>query len=447
MSDLFHNEGAEENILYLLMVDDDLQKQIIPKLIPEEFSSIIYQNVFRVISGMYSEKKAIDLVSVSAELDGMYDNDTALMYEQELVRVLRRDNFQAKYDYKRYIEIVKETAVRRTLLNIIENAKDELLNTQDDTSAILEQTRQSLRDIVVTNHSWRPISQVMNSTFAALERKAKGEELAVPSGISPLDGCTAGFFKGELTIIGARPAVGKSAMGAHIAMAAAEKGFNVGICSREMSEVQYGTRIISRNTDVNNTHMRNGELTDDEWDQIVRVIGPTSSLPVHFMFSTRYIEDLRMEVQKQVDSGQLDLLLVDYVQLMQSKQRFEKDYLRIAYVSKMLKDMTVDFNIAIIALAQVGRSVDKDMPSLADLRGSGDLEQDADNVIFMHRPADANDRYVHPKDRASFDNLKDNGLQYIVLNIAKQRQGQTGAVAVVFDPSHMRYVPILREGA
>ena len=163
------------------------------------------------------------------------------------------------------------------------------------------------------------------------------------------------------------------------------------------------------------------------------------------MFSTRFIEDLRMEVQNKVDRGKLDLLVVDYLQLLQSKQRFEKDYQRIAYVSKMLKDMTTDLNIAIIALAQVGRSSDGSMPTLSELRGSGDIEQDADNVIFMHKPESSNDRFVHPDHRGVPEALAQKGMNYIALNVAKQRQGETGTIAVVFHPARMQFTEFTAE--
>ena len=154
-----------------------------------------------------------------------------------------------------------------------------------------------------------------------------------------------------------------------------------------------------------------------------------------------------MEVQKKVDANELDMLIVDYVQLMQTKQRFDKDYMRIAYVSKMLKDMTTDYNIAIIGLAQVGRASEGSMPTLAELRGSGDLEQDADNVMFLHRPEDQFDKYVNPADQALFAIAEQKGMQYVVINVAKQRQGQTGSTAVIFDPARMRFTAIERQAS
>jgi replicative DNA helicase len=205
-----------------------------------------------------------------------------------------------------------------------------------------------------------------------------------------------------------------------------------------MSDVQYGTRVLARTAEIRNHALRNGSFSDDEWEQITEAMMLHGSLPVEFMFSTRYIEDLRMEVQKKVDGDGLDLLVVDYMQLMQSKQRFRQDFERIAYVSKTLKDMTIDLNIAIIALAQVGRAAQGDMPTLAELRGSGDIEQDADNIIFMHKP-EPGDQYIHPEDRDKLAGWEMMQMRYIALNLAKQRQGDIGTVHLIFNPAKMTF--------
>ena len=266
----------------------------------------------------------------------------------------------------------------------------------------------------------------------------------MPYGIQMLDKHMAGLHRGELTVIGARPAVGKSALGAYIAVSAAEAGYRVGICSREMTDVQYGVRLLANRTQVDPMRMRTGEIRDADWEDITEALGHFGTQPIDFLFTTRNVEDLRMEVQKRVDSEGLDVLVVDYMQLLQTRERFEKDYLRVGYVSKTLKDMTVDFNIAVVALAQVGRSSDGDMPTLAELRGSGDIEQDADNVIFMHRPK-PDEKCVDPADRDMIHGLEMQNLRYIALDIAKQRQGETMTTSVIFDPARMRFTGIARE--
>lgn len=438
----FFNEKAERSILAYIATDaaaDDL----IAQFVASDFYVESHRQIFAAMQKLYAEKKPVDLITLSDAMRSLYGPAEPTLTDA-LVQIISENQFGAAFTAKNHCEIIKAAALRRQLSEIIDKAKADLLDSGNDTAAVLDTTRQSLRDLVITGHSWKSMADILIETYDALERRAKGEEPSMPSGIRDLDANTTGFHKGELTIIGARPAVGKSAFGAYIALSTAKQGYKVGIVSREMTAPQYGTRILSSGTDVENAKLRTGSLDPDDWDQIVDAMSLFSSLNVSFMFSTRYIEDLRMEVQKQVDAGNLDLLVVDYVQLMQSRQRFDKDYLRIAYVSKALKDMTVDLNIAIIALAQVGRSADGAMPTLSELRGSGDLEQDADNVIFLHRPRDASDRFIRPSDRAMFGNLENNGMQYIAINIAKQRQGRIGTVPVIFNPARMRFTAIER---
>jgi replicative DNA helicase len=213
-----------------------------------------------------------------------------------------------------------------------------------------------------------------------------------------------------------------------------------------MTDVQYGIRILAKGTSVSNMRMRTGDLSEKDWEQLTDSMMLYSNHDIRFMFSTKYIEDLRAEVEAMKEQDGLDMLIVDYVQLLQTKQRFDKDYQRIGFISKALKDMSTELNIAVIALAQVGRSTEGDMPSLSELRGSGDLEQDADNVLFLHRPEEADDRWVKPSERGVFDAIQSMKCQYIVMNVAKQRQGETGPVTCMFNPRAMLFEPIGKEG-
>lgn len=442
MADTFFNEKAERLVIAAFITDTDCQKDI-PQLVKADFFNPDIQKLFAAILSLYIDKKTIDLVTLSDRLRQMYGNEeTALL--NLAIDVVKEGEVIARYRCKDHIAIIKDLSLRRTIFDIMGSAKDELMHSENETSTVLEKVRQALRDITVTSHTWMSLNEVLAETYAVLEKRSRGDEAIMPSGIATLDRCTTGFHKGELTIIGARPAVGKSALGAHIALMTAQNGYKVGICSREMTSVQYGTRILSRDADIDNQKMRTGELDVDDWGKIASVLGLYSNMNVSFMFSTRFIEDLRMEVQRKVDMGEMDMLVVDYLQLMQSKQRFEKDYQRIGYISKMLKDMTTDFNISVVALAQVGRGSEGSMPTLAELRGSGDIEQDADNVIFMHKPTDVEDKYVRPSDKEMYQNLANGGMQYMVLGVAKQRQGETGAVSVVFNPARMRFMAIDR---
>ena len=441
-AETFCNLDAERNVLAFIATNKS-NREILTALTGGEFFTEQCKQIFTVMQWLAAEKKPIDMVTTATALTERY-GDNGDILANYLMDCITKKICNTEWQARHYCEIIKSTAMRRRIFEIVDKAKNDLLDDTNDAATVLDSTRQTLRDIVVTKHAWESMNDVMLTTFETIEKKSKGEDPSMPSGIATLDKITTGFHKGELTILGARPAVGKSALGAHIALSTAAKGYKIGICSREMTAAQYGARVLARATDVDNAKIRSGNLDENEWAQLSDAMVEYSNMNISFMFSTRYIEDLRMEVQKKVDSGDLDLLVVDYVQLMQTKQKFDKDYMRIAYVSKMLKDMTIDYNIAILALAQVGRSSEGTMPTLAELRGSGDLEQDADNVMFMHRPKDADDKYVNPEDKQMFFNLKSKGMQYMAINIAKQRQGETGTVAVVFNPARMQFTAISR---
>lgn len=437
----FYNLDAEKSVLTIFSTGR--HDKLVAELNPQDFHDSDHRQLFTAMSALVVDHKQVNLPSVAESLTRLFGSDDLAAKLIEIIADTRGTQISGEFTLKQNIEILKSLSSRRALYAIVSEARDELLDGTNDTTAVLDKTRQSLRDMQVTGHSWKSMSEVLLNTFSMFERKFRGEEKSMPSGIPPLDRLTSGLHKGELTVLGARPAVGKSALGAHMALSVAKAGYKVAICSREMSDVQYGTRVISRTADVRNQAMRRGDFTDGEWDQITDAMSLYSNLPIEFMFSTRYIEDLRLEVQRKVDTDGLDVLVVDYMQLMQTKQRFNKDFERIAHVSKTLKDMTIDLNIAIIALAQVGRAAQGDMPTMAELRGSGDIEQDADNIIFMHKP-EAGDPYIDPRDRDVVPGLEMQGLRYITLNLAKQRQGDVGVVNLIFNPAKMFFTEIAR---
>lgn len=443
----FYNEEAEKNLLAFFALKRECA-DLIPTLAAADLYVKAHRSIYAVMQTLYTAKRPIDLVTVADALNAKYGAKNGGILADMLANcVVNKTALPTSFVTKSYIDIIKAAAMRRRLLEILEHAKNDLLDSTNETDVVLDTTRKNLSDMIVSKHAWESMPDVLLQTYDTLERRSKGEEPSMASGVSTLDKLTTGFHRGELTILGARPAVGKSALGAYIALSTAKQGYKVGIVSREMTAPQYGTRILAQGVDIPNDKLRTGDLNPDDWTQLAEAMSLYSPLNVSFIFSARYIEDLRVEVQKKVDAGELDMLVVDYVQLMQSKQRFDADYQRIAYVSKALKDMTIDFNIAIIALAQVGRSSAGTMPNLAELRGSGDLEQDADNVIFLHRPEDASDRYVCPEDKNAFDALEKKGLQYMAISVAKQRQGKTGCIPVVFHPDRMTFTPISRQEA
>lgn len=441
----FQNGEFERNILGYIASSKN-GKAIFEILKASDFNYKEHATIYSTMLALFNAGKSIDLVSVAGALLESPENDKL---DELLADCVATKICSTEWQALQYIESMKKMAFRRSLFNIFETEKAALLEDTNDAENIIESARQKLRDLAsLSNYSWMDMMSVLINAHEHIEKVDKGEEKAIPTGVFGLDSFMMGLHKGELTILGARPAVGKSALGMHIALAAAEAGFKVGVCSREMTDIQYGTRVLARDVSFPTERLRKGGLEDGDWEQINDSYSHYANLDVSFTFQTSTAEDLRMEVQKKVDSNEIDFLVVDYVQLMQTKRKFEMDYQRIGYVTKMLKDMSVKFNIAILALAQVGRSSEGSMPTMAELRGSGDIEQDADNIIFMHRPSDPKDKSIDPRDEDLFKtllaNTNQNKPQYIALETAKQRQGNIGCTSVLFYPGNMTYKPIER---
>ncbi len=436
-----YDEQAEKSALGCLIEYENTRASIM-ELTESDFYLDSSKRIFVALRDMYVAHQAIDLVTLFDKCRELYGNDEMMAPMLECARYGITSALM-----KSYVAILKRTAARRKAIEIMQRGADDLMDMGNDAAAIIEFTRTALRDLAYSNHGWMSMQDMMMATYDYLEKRCRGEEQMITCGVSSIDNAIGGFFAGELTIIGARPAVGKSAFGATVAIGAAKQGIKVCVCSREMSAEQYGQRILSHFSLVDGMKLRKATLEEADWMQLGDALNQACRLPASFIFSVSTVEDLRAEVQKKVDKGECDMLIVDYLQIMRTKQRFDADHLRVAYISKMLKDMTLDLHIPIIALAQVKRFAGggrAKMPTLEDLKDSGAIEQDADGVIFLHKPEDTEDPYVDSRDYALFNSLKETDLQYMAFGIAKQRQGATGYTNAVFNPSVMRYTAVDR---
>jgi len=436
----FASQEAEESVLYTMLTSGNASS-ILTEVSESDFYFDEHVKLFRAIQVAAVERKNVDFVTVDAAIGKLFPDEQSHL-TSVMLGAAGGGYFTSNVDD--YIAIVKELAQRRQTIKAIEEVAAQLRDPLTDMSVILEKLRAESSRTASSKHTWENMTDVMIATFEYLEKRSKGDTKAVTTGISNVDALVGGFFGGEMTVIGARPSVGKSAFGANIAIEAAKKGFKVGVVSREMTDIQFGQRMLAREGYIDGMKLRRAELDEEDWVSVGECLSILAPLPITFMFSVKTVEDLRLEVQRKVEKGELDMLIVDYLQLMHSAKKFKEDYLRVGYISKALKDMAVDFDIPVIALAQVNRDTDGQMPTLKSLRSSGDIEQDADGVIFLHRPSDAHDPYVDPRDKEYFSMYDGKGLTYICIGVAKQRQGATGKACVLFDSAHMRYYPIDR---
>lgn len=401
-----------------------------------------HRRIYQAIRLMYERKEPIDLITLDAEMTRLYPNE---QFTSDLLKAICDGMYYC--NFKQYVEMLKQASLRRKLVELADEMATSARDVTVDVTVLTDQVRAKLRDMIQTQSEWRSMTDVMVATFEDIDKRQKGEIVGIKSGVHDIDRATGGFFPGELAVIGARPAVGKSAFGLQIAVEAAVHGSKVCFVSCEMVDSQFGQRLISNTTKIDGMKLRGAQLESDDWEQIVEVMSQYSALPISFTFGTKTIEDLRNDVQRKVDLGECDLVVVDYLQLLKTKRRFDIEHERVGYISHALKQMTTDFKIPVVALAQAKRQNNNGRarcPVLDDLRSSGDIEQDADAVIFLHRPDDSSDPAVEERDKPYFNTITGNGLQYIAFSVAKQRQGQTGIIGAIFDPAHMRYISMER---
>ena len=268
------------------------------------------------------------------------------------------------------------------------------------------------------------IQKIADATLEIENNWKNQSDYSLYTGIYDLDSMICGLHKQELTIIGARPGVGKTTLALQIAEKIAGNDKNVLFVSLEMSDTQLIQKMIARTGNVKSYKMRMGTIEDEDWNKISRAIQKLSDLNFNTNSKIRTIQRLELEARKLKNRGKLDLLIIDYIQLLKSKDKFNSREQEVADISRRLKLISLELDIPVIALCQLNRNASNNEPNLSDLRESGSLEQDADNVIFLHQ--------------------EDPESNIVTLKIAKQRAGETGKLAVMFKKDISTFINLER---
>lgn len=268
------------------------------------------------------------------------------------------------------------------------------------------------------------IQKIADATLEIENNWKNQSDYSLYTGIYDLDSMICGLHKQELTIIGARPGVGKTTLALQIAEKIAGNDKNVLFVSLEMSDTQLIQKMIARTGNVKSYRMRMGTIEDEDWNKISRAIQKLSDLNFNTNSKIRTIQRLELEARKLKNRGKLDLLIIDYIQLLKSKDKFNSREQEVADISRRLKLISLELDIPVIALCQLNRNASNNEPNLSDLRESGSLEQDADNVIFLHQ--------------------EDPESNIVTLKIAKQRAGETGKLAVMFKKDISTFINLER---
>ena len=427
---------AEKSLLGAILLSDDVMAEVLTLLRPGDFYEQRHQAIFQAMSDLYDQHRPIDLRTLTAELK----KQKKLKEVGGAPYLVELSNFvPAAAHAKAYAEIVEKAATRRKLIkagnNIAEKAYQEDANV-DDLVGEAERELFEVSDKIVKS-DYVPMDQLLAEAMERIAelQKNKGVLRGLKTGFADLDKKTAGFQKGDLIIVGARPAMGKTTFAQNLAYNIANiNKRGVLFFSMEMAANEIVDRMISDIADVDNWRMRTGNLSDEEFSRVGDALGEIDELPIYIDdTSAMTIAELRNKARRAVHDHDIGVVIVDYLQLMNGSDRYAGNRVQeVTEISRGLKVLARELEIPVVALAQLSRNVtgrDDPRPVLSDLRESGSIEQDADLVMFLHRI----DYYKKPEE-------EDTNITELL--IRKHRHGAIGVIELYFDGEKSRFMSL-----
>ncbi len=419
-----HNVEAEEAVLGSLLIDPEALFRVSPFLKPDDF--YIRKNgwIYETILTLQERREPIDFVTLCDELErqGRLEEIGGAAYVTHLINAV-----PSAIHVEAYGHIVEQDAIRRRLINAASRIAQLAYQEDQDIDQTVDRAEQALFSISERRitRDLAPVQEVIRSYYDRIEYlyDHQDEALGVPTGFVDLDRLLGGLQRSDLILLAARPSVGKTSLGISIARHAADLGQRVAIFSLEMSSEQVVQRMVSAETGIDAQRLRLGDLREREWPLFVQATGRLSDLPL-YIDDTPSISVLQMRTKARrlhAEHG-IDLILVDYLQLMTAGDRWSESRVQeVSYISRSLKGLARELDVPLVAISQLSRAVEQrsdKRPILADLRASGSLEQDADIVMFIYR-----DELYNPETE------QQNIAEVIV---AKHRNGPTGTIQLFF---------------
>jgi len=419
-----HSREAEEAVIGSVLINPEAYYDVASFLRADDFYIHRHRWVWETFSRLHERRVPIDFLTVSQELDqqGQLAEVGGPAYLTALV-----NNVPTSLHAEAYGHIIEETAIRRRMLSAANDIAKLAYQQDASVESVMDEAEKAIFGVSErrTTRDLRSIREVLSEYYDRIDQLAGRdlESMGVPTGFVDLDRLLGGLQPSDFLIVAGRPGSGKTAFMLSAAKNAAQKyKKHVAVFSLEMSSEQLVQRIIAQETGIDSQRLRTGKLNEEEWPlftHAIEVLGDT----IIFLDDTPALTplQLRTKCRRLHLEFQLDLILVDYLQLMSSGVRSENRVQEVSYISRNLKVLARELNVPVLAAAQLSRAIeqrtDKE-PVLSDLRESGSLEQDADIVMFIHRPE------LYEK-----DTLKQNLAQ---IKVAKHRNGPTGTIELVF---------------
>ena len=436
-----HDLEAEEAVVGSVLIDGDCFSRVASYLKADDFYRERNQLCFAACEALFQRDEAIDQVTLARELGRSSQLETVggMAYLSHLISVTPTSAHS-----EHYATVVVRAATMRKLIDAASRISAMGYQDTDDVDATLRQAEDVLFTVrgTDTHRGFIPLRQIYDQYLedrAAIADPITENTGPVMAGYTDLDELLGGIQRSDMVILGARPSLGKSTLALNISLNAAKNGSTVGVFSLEMSREQLALRILSSEAEIDSHRLRLGLYTEAEEQRIIDAIGQLSDLPVYIDDAPfQSMIEMRSKSRRLMLEHGLDLLVVDYLQLITGRGRGDNRVQEISEISRSLKGMARDLNVALITCSQLSRVVEQrpgHRPMLSDLRDSGSIEQDADIVMFLHRE----DIYFTEDEwdqqfpgRPYPRNIAD-------LIIAKHRNGPTGTVQLYFRDNLVRF--------
>lgn len=428
--ELPHSIEAEQSILGAVLADPSTLSIVVEKIKPEYFYSEQHRALYSIILRMFTSGSAADIITVLNEAEKLHIFDSASEGRRYLANLA--DILPSTANIESYCRIVAEKYYIRSLSYAARGILQEIQYGEHNAQLLLDSAEQKIYDIRQGRNiqGLIPIGDAISEAYDRLGKIAgpdKEKYIGARTGFTYLDAITSGLNKSDLIIIAARPGMGKTSFAMNIATnVARHSDKDVVVFNLEMSREQLATRLLSTEALVDSNCLRNGRISGDDWVRLATSAGYLSGLPL-------YIDDTASMTVPQMKAKlrrtkNLGLVIIDYLQLMESTTKSDNRVVVISEITRQLKVMAKELNVPVILLSQLSRSVESrtdKRPMLSDLRESGSIEQDADIVLFLYRDA----YYNKESTRQNISECR----------VEKNRHGETGTVELIWDGQYTRF--------
>ena len=411
-----YNQNAEISLLGEIFLNNDVILEIGDTVSSKDFYNNHHKIIFENMSNLYKEGKKIDMITLAEKLGASLGEVGGVTYLSQIF-----DSAVHCTNIKEYAEIIKEKSANRNLMRVINKAKADMEDEDKKSHEVVKWCEENFLKIHETPSSKDgDINEALTSVIEDMEKRyLKGGDISgVKTGYKSLDNALGGFSSDELIILAARPSMGKTAMAINLALNVAhDSRAGVAFFNLEMTREQVLKRAISKWTRVPFSSIRSSKLSDEEWLDVMQAADDISRMNFSVYDKVFTLSGIKRECKKLKMQKGLDVVIIDYLQLIDSEEKFQNRVQDIAKISRVLKLMAKELQVTVVALSQLSRAPEARLnhrPMLSDLRESGSLEQDADVVMFLYRDA--------------YYNCDTDDRDVIETIIAKNRNGSVGTI-------------------